>query len=146
MQFEVTIEKFLSLILPAIAFLIWGWRIKRAEVKKTEAVTNQEIAKARKDEIELSKSVQDLYNSFLEHDKIRTDRIEKQINEYLKSIDELKDIVANVQLANAILEERLQEREKQYKKLEAEYKELKIKYAEIKKELEKHIRNNEDNR
>lgn len=146
MQFELLIEKIVSFIAPFIVFLIWGWRIKRAEVKKTEAVTNQEVAKAKKDEIELSKSVQDLYNSFLEHDKIRTERIEKQIGEYLKNIDELKGIVAGVQLTNAILEERLQEREKQYKKLEAEYKELKIKYAEIKKELEKHIKKNETDR
>lgn len=111
-------------------------RIKKANIKKEEAVADQESIKVKQADIDLTASIQDVYKTMV------TD-FQKKLIEQGEAISDLNQKYGEILLRNGILEERAEAREKQYATLEREYTKLKADYKKLHEE-NKEIR--EENR
>ena len=111
-------------------------RIKKANIKKEEAVADQESIKVKQADIDLTASIQDVYKTMVSD-------FQKKLTEQGNAISDLSEKYSEILLRNGILEERAKVREKQYIilerehiKLKADYKKLHEENKEIRKELE----------
>ena len=111
-------------------------RIKKANIKKEEAVADQETIKVKQADIDLTASIQDVYKTMVLDFK-------KTLTEQGEAILDLNQKYGEILLRNGILEERAEAREKQYASLEREYTKLKADYKKLHEE-NKEIR--EENR
>ncbi len=118
-------------------------RIKKANIKKEEAVADQESIKVKQADVDLTASIQDVYKTMVLD-------FQKKLTEQGEAISDLTRKYGEILLRNGVLEERAEARDKQdatrerddtklkadYKKLHEENKEIREENREIRKELE----------
>ena len=111
-------------------------RLKKANLKKEEAIADQETIKVKQADIDLTASIQEIYRTMVSD-------FQKKLTDQGEAILDLNQKYGEILLRNGILEERAELREKQYAtlekehiKLKADYKKLHEENKEIRKELD----------
>ena len=106
-------------VLSAPIMYIFGGKQRQALDNKK---SDQEVKKESATAIEAMQSV---YDKYIEHDKVRTEKLELRIEALEKHNRELQDSFNKMNLSYAVVLEESKKWESQYKKLEVEYKSLK---------------------
>ena len=125
------------LVLLGVGKIFIDKRIKNAGIKKEEAIAEQELIKAKRGEIDLTASIQNVY-------KTAVVDIEQRLTKQGQEILDLTQKYGEILLRNGLLEEMAETRERQYAilekdhiKLKSDYKKLQEEHKEIRKELDK---------
>lgn len=115
------------LSLLGVGGLFLNKRTKNANIKKDEALADQESIKVKQADINLTASIQDVYKTMVSD-------FQKKLTEQGEAILDLTQKYGEILLRNGILEERAEAREKQYASLEKEHTKLKADYKKLHEE------------
>jgi chromosome segregation ATPase len=108
----------LGAISAPIAYIFGGKQRQKLENKKTE----QEV---KRDSATAIEAMQSVYDKYIEHDKVRTEKLELRIEALENHNRELQKSFNDMTISYSVVLEESKKWESQYKKLEVEYKKLK---------------------